>query len=708
MEEPRKEISLLPLEWGGAKVRLECVFLGKTQHFELDGPFARIGSDPRCEISIPGLPAAVCVYVQVCKSYLAVLELVESTPMSVCDPVIATQGGTVWLQPNARITVQSVRPVESQTETFSWENFNVDDIRVFPNTLVARAGFLNSATNSSHFRIQSALSILGTSAACHLQTKHKQISKFQAILFRGETQGDPCRVVDLFGEHPTLVDNQPAHGQVLEVGSHIQIGTLSFEAARFLYNASRPNHIVEVRSQFKTLPFPNKTATVAPSQVSPSKVDSNQPVALNQPPPTSAGLPDLQAMKDRLVRAIGFDSGASRNPSVHFPTNQSSIPASPALEEDLNRVVKSQEQLCNRFEELTERLEGMSRSIESLPEIIDRQSQQLVEAIESLRDLVAQPPSNNAPKQAVSTHEIPAKIAEPLKSNPFASKPKNKPGSKPQKPSNGSLSNGSLSNGSPSNGSPSNGARSNGASPTKNTGPIYRSGQKPSEKSVDPKPSWVQRATNQLAEWIPYTAQRRRVTAKRDEQSESIDLASQSTSKRTRLRQIDHDSELLASNESKEETQVLGSLVGLRYRDARKTYLRWLLFSGIIAALTLIGGPFVWNQIPDGWRELIWQKVTFSEASQDQQFDTPIGDDTTSSPTEASQPEPMPLSVPETERQTGPGPPEAPPPEAPLPESPPTEPVTTEPVTTEPASTEPLPTEPLPDRTPRTASPPSG
>jgi hypothetical protein len=403
-------------------------------------------------------------------------------------------------------------------------------------------------------------------------------------------------------------------------------------------------------------------------------------------------------MKDRLVRAIGFDSAASRKPSVHFPTNQSSTPAGPALEEDLNRVVKSQEQLCNRFEELTERLEGMSRSIESLPEIIDRQSQQLVEAIESLRDLVAQPPSNNAPKQAVSTHEIPAKNDEPLKSNPLASKPKNKPGSKPQKPSNGAPSNGSLSNGSLSNGS-----LSNGASPTKNTGPIYRSGQKLSEKSVDPKPSWVQRATNQLAEWIPYTAQRRRVTAKRDEQSESIDLASQSTSKRTRLRQIDHDSELLASNESKEETQVLGSLVGLRYRDARKTYLRWLLFSGIIAALTLIGGPFVWNQIPDGWRELIWQKVTFSEASQDQQFDTPIGDDTTSSPTEASQPEPMPLSVPETERQTGPGPPEAP-----LPESLPTEPVTTEPLTTEPASTEPLPTEPLPDRTPRTGSPPSG
>jgi hypothetical protein len=536
--------------------------------------------------------------------------------------------------------------VESQTETFSWENFNVDDIRVFPNTLVARAGFLNSAANSSHFRIQSALSILGTSAACHLQSKHKQISKFQAILFRGEIQGDPCRVVDLFGEHPTLVDNQPAHGQVLEVGSQIQIGTLSFEAARFLYNASRPNHIVEVRSEFKTLPFPNKTATVAPSQVA-----SNQPEAPTKPPPTSAGLSDLQAMKDRLVRAIGFDSAASRNPSVHFPTNQSPTPSGPALEKDLDRVVKSQDQLCERFEELSERLEGMSRSIESLPEIVDRQSQQLFEAIASLRDLVAQPPSNNAPKQAVSTFEIPAKIAEPLKTNPLASEPKNKPGSKPQTPSNAPRSNGS---------------RSKGASPTKNTGPKYRSSQKPSEKSVDPKPrpetpsspspaskiSWVQRAANQLADWIPYAAQRRRVTAERDEQNESIDLASQSTSKRSRLRQIDDDSELLASNESKEETQVLGSLVGLRYRDARKTYLRWLLFSGIIAALSLIGGPFVWQQIPDGWRELIWQKVTLSEASQDQQFDTPIGDDTTSSPTE--------------------------------------------PVTAEPASTEPLPTEPSP------------
>jgi hypothetical protein len=263
----------------------------------------------------------------------------------------------------------------------------------------------------------------------------------------------------------------------------------------------------------------------------------------------------------------------------------------------------------------------------------------------------------------------------------FASEPKNKPGAKQQRPSDRSPLNRSPSNGSPS---------------TKNAVLKNSSSQKPIQKSVDqkarpanpstPSPAskstWFQRAANQLAGWIPYTTQRRRVTAQRDEQSESIDLASQSTSKRTRLRQIGNDSELLASNESQEETQVLGSLVGLRYRDARKTYLRWLLFSGIIAALTLIGGPLVWQQIPVGWRELIWQKVTFSEASQDQSSETPFGDGTTRSPTEALDPEPMPLSLPETELQMVPSPLE--------------DPISTEPAPTEPAPTEPAPTEPAP------------
>jgi hypothetical protein len=52
---------------------------------------------------------------------------------------------------------------------------------------------------------------------------------------------------------------------------------------------------------------------------------------------------------------------------------------------------------------------------------------------------------------------------------------------------------------------------------------------------------------------------------------------------------------------------------------------------------------------------------------------------------------PTPLSLPETELRTVPGPLEDL-----LPESPPSEPVTTEPVTTEPVTTEPVTTEPAP------------
>jgi hypothetical protein len=74
--------------------------------------------------------------------------------------------------------------------------------------------------------------------------------------------------------------------------------------------------------------------------------------------------------------------------------------------------------------------------------------------------------------------------------------------------------------------------------------------------------------------------------------------------------------------------------------------------------LALIGGPVVWQQIPDGWRELIWQKITLSEASQDEQSYTPIVEETSNYPTEASQPEPMPLGSPEIEQQSVPGPPE--------------------------------------------------
>jgi hypothetical protein len=635
--------SLHPVEWGGGKVQLEYVFLGKTQRVELDGPFARIGNDPRCEVCIPDLPAPVCVYLQVCKTYLAVLELVETKPPSICEPVYAMQGATVWIKPNARITVESIYPSSpggpnSEVDAFSWERFNVDDIRVFPNTLVARSGFFSSEASSTHFRIQSALTLLGTSAACHLRPNHKHISKFQAILFRGENQGESCRVIDLFGEHTTLVDDRPANGQALEVGSQLRISNLNFEAVRFLYNSSRPNQLVEVRHQFSTLPLATKQAKSS-TDSKPHKPIDTDPDGMDQvsrpemASRTEASLPGIHSMRDRMLRAIGFDSGPPQQRKIHFPLEekqtepsqpQSSIPSDPKLIDRLERVVKSQERIADQFEKLTSRLEGIEKSLEALPELIEGNSQDVYETINSLRGLIEQTDTTtNAEKTAATKKPDDVKASNLGRTNPEQAKGKQSIDSKAkydktsrtekqstnQAPSTG-VSNGKLAASTPK-------AKSPTAKPFTEK-PSTR--KKTEASSPDRVRSWLQRTATSLAGWIPNTESRRRETAQRNDQNNPLNLGSQSTYKRTRLQPHEDESELLAASESKEESLVLGSLMGLRYRDAQKSFWKWILFALILTALSLVGGPLVWRRIPEGWRELLWQKITFAKPAQEPEY----------------------------------------------------------------------------------------
>jgi hypothetical protein len=631
--------SLHPVEWGGGKVQLEYVFLGKTHRVELDGPFARIGNDPRCEVCIPDLPAPVCVYFQVCRTYLAVLELVETEPPSICDPVYAMPGATVWLKPNARITVESISPStpggpNSEVDAFSWESFNVDDIRVFPNTLVARSGFFSSEASSTHLRIQSALTLLGTSAACHLRPNHKHISKFQAILFRGENQGESCRVIDLFGEHTTLVDDRPANGQALEVGSQLRISNLNFEAVRFLYNASRPNQLVEVRHQFSTLPLATKPATSStdskphkPIDTDPNGMDEvSKPEVASR---TEASLPGIHSMRDRMLRAIGFDSGPSQQRKIHFPTEekqtepsqpQSSISTDPKLIDRLERVVKSQERIADQFEKLTSRLEGIEKSLEALPELIEGNSQHVYETINSLKGLVEQTgTTTNEEKTVAIKKPVDVQVSNLGRTNP------KKIDTRPSTHSKEPLAKGKQS----TNQTPTTGL-SNGkfAASTPKAQPSTAkpftekpsTGKKTEASSPDRVRSWLQRTATSLAGWIPNTETRRRETAQRNDQNNPLNLGSQSTAKRTRLQHHEDESELLAASESKEESLVLGSLMGLRYRDARKSFLKWVLFALILTFVSLVGGPLVWRRIPEGWRELLWQKITFAKPPQEPEY----------------------------------------------------------------------------------------
>lgn len=690
-------MNLPPLDWGGGRVRLECAFLGRIHRFEHDGPFARIGSDPRCEFCIPGLPAPVCVYLQFGKHYVAVLELVESNPASLCEPVYAMPGATVWLQPNARITVESLQVSDSKQESFSWENFNVEDVRVFPNTLVARTGFFATNTSPTHFRIQSSLSVLGSSASCQLRPEHKHISRFQAIVFRGEHQGESCRVVDLFGDHPTLVDNLPANGSVLEVGSQLRIANLQFEAVRMLYNASRPNQLVEVRSQFTTLPLQPRSGAsdkTAPEQTRPEPTRpertgpeqtaqgraANEDRQESSKKATEATATELQSMKDRIVRAIGFDSGPTRKKGVHFPIEATQdrpsvvpepTPVDSKLADGLDRVAKSQERIANEFEKLAQRLEGVERSLIGLPELLDNNTQHLAETVESLKEVIQQVALQPAETRVIYKEVDPGSTKPAIQNSAASQEPKQLTQSRAASDSEGNsptpTAPQTLESTKPSSKKPDPSAsKQQGAHPQQKQRPGSQrpnanvlAGKQKSEtqsnskgsgskkesttdkKSVSSESdsnelSWLQRAANGLSGWIPNTAAHRRAIAEREDPNNPLNLGSQATANRTRLQHHEDESERLAASESKDEALVLGSLMGLRYRDARKAFFKWLAFGLVLATLSIVGGPLVWNRIPEGWRELLWQKITFSKTQQQVEYENTYGKETDASDSDSA------------------------------------------------------------------------
>lgn len=610
--------SLPQLQWGGAKVRLECAFLGKTHRIELDQPFARIGSDPRCEFCIPGLPAPVCVYLQVSKSYVAVIELVESVPASVCEPVFALPGATVWIQPNARITVESIEPSGPQIpepESFSWENFNVEDVRVFPNTLVARSGFFAPENSAPQLRLLTAISVLGTASSCHLRANHKHISNYQAIIFRGEQQGESCRVVDLFGQYPTLVEEAPANGQILEIGGKLRISNITFEAVRFLYNASRPSQIVEVRSQFTSLPLPNE-----------SKGPSSERQA-------SSMASNIHSVKDRLVRAIGFDTGNTTKAGIHIPLGdrkedppKESSSTTQKTETDLiarlQRVAVSQERMAEEFEKLTSRLDGVEKSLVSIPEILEQNSQQLIETIDSLREILeksvqtsrlAGSMKENAPVDVSLPASLPNQTSSPHGKSLTKTQPPND-----QKARSTSTRSTAIPKPEKKNSSPS--ASRVQASDPKGKEPKVPASVAREDEFRSQEGSWFQRTTAKLSGWLPNNTGRRREIAQRDNSKDPLNLGSQSTATRKRLQQHEDESELLAASQSEDESLVLGSLMGLRYRDARKTFFRWMMFGIALTAISFFVGPLAWQNIPEGWRELIWQKITFAKPEPEREY----------------------------------------------------------------------------------------
>jgi len=699
LDEKVGEKGLTPLEWGKAKVRVELAHQGLVHQLESGGSFFRLGSDPRCEWCIPTLPAPVVAYVQVGPGYLSVLELVDSRDAGPVEPICLLPGGTVWLQPNARMTLSALAQFPAEPETFSWETFHAEDIKVFPNTLVVRSGILSAGGGSNHFRLQSSLSLLGTSPGCHVQVTHRNLSKFQAIVFRGELQGQPMRVVDLFGATPTLLNGRVANGEILEVGQELQIGGVRFEAVRFLYHASRPDHLIQVGHSFPTLPLPSQrtSGTVPTGGVVKKGPQQGQgastggvksPVSQQKPevaPAIGFDLPsksknsihfDLHAVGERVVAPIAPATVSSTPPPLVTPVVSQVVPG--ASKADLQEVQEKsiealrvvQKDLSEQIRSLTKRLDGIEEAIEYFPMAMQENSDQLMQAMSRLCETVSsisRPVPEESAKDAVTRKDAVApKESEASKdavTRKDAVAPKESEASKDAVVRKEAFV--GARNKSQATGRPADRAGQGKATkvPAQKLEPVVLESTAPAVSVTGPAVSVtgpltlaVQKAEAEAAEkkslftgslftgslftgeffskWTVWWKKSREATplpeneeiqrpvspptkrkAEKDFVGESVLVnSSNTTARRSRLQSDPNSAEILASHESEDETLVLGSLMGLRYRDAKTALLRWVALFGLFFVIAVVGGPLAWYRIPQGWRELIWQKITFAPA----------------------------------------------------------------------------------------------
>ena len=774
MEQRAGETGLAPLDWGKGRVRIEFAYRGEVRRFELAGSFFRLGGDPRCECHIPNIPLPVAAYVQIASGYLVVLEMNDLPTAKPADPLFVLEGGTVWLQPNARLTLLNIDSSPQEPEHFSWESFDLDDIKVFPNTLVVRSGMIGTGSEPNHFRLVNPLSILGTAPGCHLKIANRNISKFQAVVFRGEAQGQPPRVVDLFAEQTTLIDQKPANGQTLDVGSELTIGGLRLESVRFLYNASRPDQLIEINHSFLTLPLRSPKPPPSSSAPSPTNTRIDSGAIQKAKSPTIATPNRVKSASTHAPKstAIGFDPPAAQKPSIHFQilTSNNSLtstpitpsatstpsisspPTAPATipspQEKANGSIEAleaiQQNLLEQLKSLTQRLEGLEVAIEHLPTAFQENSDQLMQAVNRLCESVStRADTSSSPTSAASpsaaspvvtptptvgtsapvakqqspspTQSTPIGVAKPTRTSPsptqapslttnaVASAPSASSATTSQLPTSAREAIG-LKLGSPKQApltekkaSPPANTNSKNKKKQERRGPdrpkdptqtgnnntpdsAIETSDKPAQSNLlhrlhsirayltsltskfsrkvkdteTVKDSEATEASAQKSSSLPMPSltlpQKRK--AEKDFVGESVLVSSNlTTSKRSRLQTDPNSAEILASHESKEETQVLGSLMGLRYRDAHASFLRWGIIS-VVFLITLVGGgPLVWYQIPQGWRELIWQKISFTQPDS---LSTPTSEPSTN-------PDSPPTAKPPASAATTPTPTEPPP-----------------------------------------------
>lgn len=212
--------------WDDAKVQIAIRYGLKKFLVNFSGPFARLGSHPKCEIQVPFGQNSVLAYLQVAEGGLAVVVLPPEGAHR-CRTQFVGMGESLSLASPITISVVSLELKETENDLLGNSMINS------PDALLFEKGSVKGGLANASFLVASGISILGSSQSCQLRLKHRTVAPYQCAVIRSAGRFPSMRIVDLLSHHPTAIGDQIARGQELGVKDTLSIGKMVFVAKRW-------------------------------------------------------------------------------------------------------------------------------------------------------------------------------------------------------------------------------------------------------------------------------------------------------------------------------------------------------------------------------------------------------------------------------------------------------------------------------------------
>jgi len=213
--------------WENAEVEIAIRYGLKKYQVNFSGPFARLGSHPKCEIQVPFGHSSLLAFLQVVHGGVAVVTL-PPEGANRCQTRFVAIGDSLSLNSPITISVVSIEHREPAPHLNGFSHHST----AIPDSLLLIKGTVKGRLSDASFLVATGISILGRSESCQLNLRHRTIAPYQCAIIRSDGNSPCVRVVDLFSQHSTKVGDQMARGQKLHVEDVLTLGKLIFVAKK--------------------------------------------------------------------------------------------------------------------------------------------------------------------------------------------------------------------------------------------------------------------------------------------------------------------------------------------------------------------------------------------------------------------------------------------------------------------------------------------